>query len=288
MAFINCDTTGNELSEVLDILENNSDILLKKVDDIVEEIDGYVTDGLFGITKDVEEAAKNIEDTIEDIIPDYTNRSNNIGKALEKYDSDLEEFKKLLKNCPQVKLPQFIGKLELGIKLPDLPDVDWIFFEYSGIRKSLLEMSRFPSAYLNSIRNDILSGVISEIHGISGGLKEFICATGLDDLNNLVPDKLLNLAQKAEALINCVEGIACSDLAQQIDRYHSIMLPLPLDPPYIISTDGKFKKMPLYSLDTSSILTNTVAGSGQIQNLITAKNSATKAMTYARNMTSKF
>jgi hypothetical protein len=288
MPFINCQKTGNDLSTVLDILENNSDLLLTGVDGVVDVLDDFVTDELLSSTQNVDNAIRSVDDGIFDIIPDYTNRINNTGAALERYDDDLREFRELLKNCPQVKLRRFLGDLDLGIDFPDLPDIDFPFFEYSAIREALRDVTEFPLSYLSTVKQEILENTLDGIGDLAGGLKEFITGAGLDDLEALIPSKILDIAQNAEYLINCAEGILCSDLVQQIDRYESIMSPLPLDPPFQITTSTKLARIPRYKLDTPGILSTSKAGPGQITNLQNAKTSVTGAMDYARTITSKF
>jgi hypothetical protein len=288
MPFINCSKTGNDLSTVLDILENNSDLLLTGVDAVVDVLDDFVTDELMSSTQEVENAIKAVDDGIFDIIPDYTNRLNNSGAALERYDDDFREFKELLKNCPQAKLRQFMGNLELGIDFPDLPDIDFPFFEYSAVRQALRDITEFPLSYLTSVKQEILNNTLGGIGDLAGGLKEFITGAGLDDLEALMPSKILDIAQNAEYLINCAESIVCSDLVQQVQRYESIMSPLPLDPPFQITTGTKLARIPRYKLDTPGILSTSKAGPGQVINLQNAKTSVTSAMNYTRTITSKF
>jgi len=288
MPFINCDQTGNSLSSILNLLENNSNLLLTGVDSVVDTLDGFVTDKVMGSTQDIENSIKAVGDGIFDILPDYTNRLNNVGGALSRYDQDLAEFKKLLDNCPQVKLRSYFNSLNLNIKLPKLPDLDRALFQYSAIRQGLRDLSQFPLTYLTEIKQAILDNALNGINGLAGGLKEFITASGLDDLEALIPSKILALAQHAEYLINCAQGIACSDLVKQIDRYDGIMSPLPLSPAFELITGKKITTLPKFVLDTSGILSTSKAGAGQITNLKNAKTSVTGAMDYARTLTSKF
>jgi hypothetical protein len=287
MPFINCDKTGNDLTEVLDILENNSDLLLTGVDFVVDEINGYVDDGTLGLTQDVLDAITKVEDGIVGIIPDYTNRDNNIGDALERFDQDLAEFRELLKRCPQSKLREFLGDLALRLDLPDIDDNEFPFFGYSATREALRDLGIFPERYLQSVRQDILNNTKGGINELAGGLKDFLVGQGLDDLESLIPSKILDAAQRAEFLINCANSLVCSDLVQNIDRYNSIMMPLPLDPPFQ-TPSSNLARITKYKLDTPGILSTSNAGPGQITNLQNAKTSFTGAMDYARTLTSKF
>jgi hypothetical protein len=287
MPFINCDKTGNDLSTVLDILENNSDLLLTTVDVVVDELDEFVEDGLLNSTKDIEDAIKSVNSGIGDIIPDYTDRLNNTGEALRRYDQDFREFQELLKNCPQSRLRDFLVDLDSSTIFPDLNDNDFPFFGYSAYRELFRDIDGFPSSYLDSVRGEILNNTKDGIEFLAGGLKEFLTGRGLDDLESLIPSKIVDVAQRAEFLINCAQSIVCSDLVQEIDRYESIMSPLPLDPPFQ-QTTSNLRRTPKYKLDTPGILSTSKAGPGQLVNLENAKASFTSAMDYTRTLTSKF
>jgi hypothetical protein len=286
--FINCSSTQNDLSTVLDILENNSDLLLTGVDAVVDVLNDFVADEVMSSTSEIDDAIRSVDDGIISIIPDYTDRFNNTAEALNRYDEDFAAFKQLLKECPQAQLPEFLKTLDLGFDLPDLPDIDLPFFDSSQIREALRDITEFPLTYLNSVKGDILAVTKGGINDLAGGVKEFLTSTGLDDIEDLIPDKITDVAQRAEYLLNCAQKIKCSSLVQNIERYESIMSPLPLDPPFQLTTFDKVAQVPRYGLNTPGILATSTAGPQQITNVENAKVSYTNAMTYARTITSKF
>lgn len=289
MSFITCDASIVRTQQFLAILQGNKEVVDIGVNNIVKQVDQAVRLGVYSNTEAVENAAIAVRNSFIGFIPDYTSRDNNIGAALAKFDRDFFEFKDMLERCPYARTREFVSLLGLGQDLPaDVGPFELAKMGYSSLRNAMVSVNSFPLKYLQSMREEILLDVSNQIQNAAGNLTEFLTGDGIDSLQSLLPDQIVNIAEKVETTLACIEGIACDNVSELRGTYYSLMADLPLDPPFIPPPLGKVIPVPNYKLDTANILSGTIASSEQKSNITTARNAVTEAMDYSRTLTSKF
>lgn len=289
MATFDCNTNTRQLSQLVDLLESDSSIVLTGVDAVVETVNS-IADELNPIDV-VEDAIGNVDNNVDSVIIDYTRRANNSGRALEKFDQDFEDFQTILKECMQTKSLDFVKRLSLGIPLPKLIDpTDLINIGSSQLREAIGNIIEFPLPYLSSIKDTILDEFSAGINGLAGGIYEFYTANDLDDVEQFLKENIGAVAKEIDMLVNCAIKMQCltDDVLRDIERYERAMTQLPMDPTFQLNTTEDFVRTPDYNLDSNDVLSQTIATPIQIQNMNNSKTSYTKAMKLARSVTSKF
>lgn len=289
MSFVVCKANEIVIDQLLSLLESSAARINRETTKIIKEIDDAVTLNLLGTVNEVNDAALAIADSIEGLIPDYTDKLKNTGAALLKYENDFNEFYNALKQCSSSQMKAFLRTLGLDVPIPNLPDSQMVTLGFSLLRDSMRLINSFPIEYLRSQSDNIVFNLYADVLSTASNLKDYGIGIGLDQLEQLLPDQVIEVAKQVEAFLLCVQSV-CGDLSSYVIRYNNVMSSMPLTPAFnpLTATPVKYRNTPNYKLDVQNILSQSISSSQQQNNITTAKNSVTGAMNYGRGMVAKY
>ncbi len=159
-----------------------------------------------------------------DKIPDYTEKLNNSGKSLDQFKEDTEEFQRLLEKCKSVLFPENLSGLGLDIDLPDIPQIDFPNFDFSGISDSIeniVSQGKIVAQQLENLKNQMEDQLKLEIQGIANFLKEFELASKIDDVTDVLSEGLTPIVSQVKSYSSCAKMLGCSDVIDKIDQANS-------------------------------------------------------------------
>lgn len=229
--FFDCKTVSQQLDSVVSSVESISRSSNELVDEVKKEVDVSIEMGDLGSaeeefnekTEEINETSETIKEEV-DKIPDYTEKLNNSGKSLDQFKEDTEEFQRLLEKCKSVLFPENLSGLGLDIDLPDIPQIDFPNFDFSGISDSIeniVSQGKIVAQQLENLKNQMEDQLKLEIQGIANFLKEFELASKIDDVTDVLSEGLTPIVSQVKSYSSCAKMLGCSDVIDKIDQANS-------------------------------------------------------------------